>query len=93
MAVIRDVVVTNKTGLHARPAATFVKLVNSFKSKITLENLDRGTPPVNAKSILSILNSGVQQGHHIRLSAEGVDDSAAIDALTELILNKCGEDA
>lgn len=92
MAVTREMVVINKAGLHARPAATFVKTVSKFKSKITLENLDRGTPPVNAKSILSVLGVGVQKGNRIRLSAEGVDDVAAIDALYELLLHNCGEE-
>jgi phosphotransferase system HPr (HPr) family protein len=91
MTVTREMVVTNKTGLHARPAATFVKTVSAFKSKITLENLDRGTPPVNAKSILSVLGAGVQKSHRIRLSAEGSDELAALDALHELILTNCGE--
>ena len=92
MTVTREMVVTNKTGLHARPAATFVKTVGQFKSKILLENLDRGTAPVNAKSILGVLGAGVQKGHHIRVTADGADDVAAIDAIYELILNNCGEE-
>jgi phosphotransferase system HPr (HPr) family protein len=91
MTASREMVVTNKVGLHARPAANFVKCVAGFKSKIALENLDRGSTPVNAKSILSVLGAGVQKNHHIRLTAEGVDEVEAIDALCTLILNNCGE--
>jgi phosphocarrier protein HPr len=92
MTVTREMVVINKAGLHARPAATFVKTASKFKSKITLVNLDRESPPVNAKSILSVLGVGVQKGNRICLSAEGVDDVAAIDALHDLILHNCGEE-
>lgn len=92
MTVTREMVVINKAGLHARPAATFVKAVGKFKSRITLVNLDHETPPVNAKSILSVLSVGVQKGNRIRLSAEGIDETDAIDALNELILNRCGEE-
>lgn len=91
MTASREMVITNKVGLHARPAANFVKCAAGFKSKITLENLDRGSTPVNAKSILNVLGAGAQQNHHIRLNAEGVDEAEAIDVLCTLILNNCGE--
>lgn len=91
MTASREMIITNKVGLHARPAANFVKCAAGFKSKITLENLDRGSTPVNAKSILNVLGAGVQKDHHIHLIAEGVDETEAIDALCALILNKCGE--
>lgn len=91
MAVIKELIVTNKVGLHARPAANFVKAAAGFKCKITLENLDRGSAPINAKSILNVLGAGVQKDHRIRLTAEGADEAAAIDALSTLVMNKCGE--
>jgi phosphocarrier protein HPr len=91
MTVTRELIVTNKVGLHARPAATFAKTAAGYKSKITIENIDGGSKPVNAKSILSLLTIGVQKDHHIRLTIEGIDEVAAMDALAELVLNKCGE--
>ncbi len=91
MTVTCEIVVVNKVGLHARPAATFVKTAAGFKSKITLENLDRTAPPINAKSILSLLGAGVAKDHRIRLTAEGVDEAQAIKTLTELIQTRCGE--
>ena len=50
--------VLNPSGLHARPAAMFVKTAAGFASKITLENLDRGAAPVDAKSMLVVMGAG-----------------------------------
>lgn len=91
MTVTCEIVVINKVGLHARPAAAFVKTAAGFKSKISVQNLDREAPAVNAKSILSLLGAGVSKDHRIRLTADGVDEADAIRALCELIQNRCGE--
>ena len=86
-----ELVIRNPTGLHARPASTFVKTASGFRSQITLENVTRGTKPANAKSILTVLASGVSKGHTVRLSAEGEDEQAAIEALRELVESGIGE--
>ncbi len=91
MATSNDVVISHKLGLHARPAAMFVQTAARFSSRITLENLSRGTPPVNAKSILGVLSAGVKQSEQIRITAEGADEAAAVSALTELIASNFGE--
>lgn len=91
MTVTRELIVTNKVGLHARPAANFAKTAAGFKSKIIIENISGASKPVNAKSILSLLTVGVQKDHHIRLTIDGIDEVTAMDALAELVLNKCGE--
>lgn len=83
--------VRHKAGLHARPAAAFVKTANSFASEITVENLTKGTPVANAKSILSILLAAVQMNDQVRLCAHGGDEEAAISALCDLISNNFGE--
>lgn len=71
-------------GLHARPAALFVRSANRFSSIIRVQNLTRQTPAVNAKSILSLLTLGVEKGHRVRITAEGVDAREAIAALLQL---------
>jgi len=53
--------VHNKSGLHARPAATFVKTVAGFHSKVSVQNVTRGAAAVNAKSLLAVLGCGVEQ--------------------------------
>jgi phosphotransferase system HPr (HPr) family protein len=80
-----EITVTNSVGLHARPAAMFVKLANQFTANISLKNLTAESDWVNAKSILSLLTAGVVQGHSIALRAEGSDEAQALRALVELI--------
>jgi phosphotransferase system HPr (HPr) family protein len=76
--------VRNDVGLHARPAATFVKTAARFKAAITVSNLTAGKGPVNAKSLLAVLGCGVASGHRIMVSAEGEDEEAAIAAMRTL---------
>lgn len=83
--------VHNKSGLHARPAATFVKACAAFRSTISVQNLTRGSKPSNAKSLLGVLGCGVEHGHRILVSAEGEDEDAAIVALQGLAESGFGE--
>jgi phosphotransferase system HPr (HPr) family protein len=85
--------VINPSGLHARPAALFTEAAAGFRSRITVQNVDRGTKPVDAKSILFVLTIGVLQGHRIRVAAEGPDADAALDAITALVRGGLGEQA
>lgn len=91
MATSNDVVIHHKVGLHARPAAVFVKTAAAFSARITLENLTGGKQPVNAKSILSVLSAGVKMDDHIRIMAEGADEAAAVAALSDLVNSNFGE--
>ncbi len=86
-----EVVVPNPSGLHARPATLFTQKAGEFEARITIENLDRGKGPVDAKSILMLLTAGVSRDHRIRLTADGGDEDAAIEALAELIASGLGE--
>ena len=88
-----EVVVNNKVGLHARPASQFVKLAAKFPCPITVSNLSGDGKNVNAKSILSVLTLGVQQGHRVKLEAEGEQAEAALQALQKLIADNFGEGA
>jgi phosphocarrier protein FPr len=86
-----DLQVVNKSGLHARPANLLVETAAGYQSRITVENLDRGSRAVDAKSILMLLTAGVQRGHRIRLTADGEDEDTAIETLSELIRGGLGE--
>jgi phosphotransferase system HPr (HPr) family protein len=86
-----DQTIRNPSGLHARPAAMFVRTAAGFASRITLENLDRGTAPVDAKSIIAVMSSGVATGHRVRVAAEGADEDTAIEALDAFIASGLGE--
>jgi len=86
-----DQTIRNPSGLHARPAAMFVRTAAGFRSRLTLENLDRASPPVDAKSIIAVMSSGVSTGHTVRVTAEGEDEDAAIEALGAFIASGLGE--
>jgi phosphotransferase system HPr (HPr) family protein len=86
-----EVEIRNPSGLHARPAATFVRAAAGFRSRIRLQNLTSGRPECDAKSILGVLASGAQKGHRIRLVAEGDDAAQAIAELRALIESGLGE--
>jgi phosphotransferase system HPr (HPr) family protein len=78
-------VVTDPVGLHARPAALFVKLASTFSSTISICNVSTSGKWANAKSILSVLTCGVKQGDRIEVKAEGADESQAVEALEKLV--------
>jgi phosphocarrier protein len=78
----------NKLGMHARSAASFVKVVQQFKAKIYIE---RNGQTVNGDSILDILTLGCPYGGMLTIKAEGDDASMAIEELEKLIENKFGE--
>ncbi len=86
-------VVMDPVGLHARPAALFVKLASKFSSNITLCNVSTSGKWANAKSILSVLTCGVKQGDTIEVKAEGTDEAEAVDALQKLVASNFAEQA
>ena len=77
-----EIVITNASGLHARPATFFIQKANFYKSTILIEKDDRR---VNAKSLLGVLSLGISQGTEITLIADGQDEELAINGLIELI--------
>jgi phosphocarrier protein HPr len=79
----------NKLGMHARPAAAFVKIAQQFKSDIYIE---RNGQTVNGKSILGILTLACPHNERLTIRIEGQDVLAAMKALENLIENKFGED-
>jgi phosphotransferase system HPr (HPr) family protein len=86
-----ELTLENPSGLHARPATLFAQAAARFRSRVTVENLDRGSRPVDAKSVLLVLTAGVQRGHRIRLTADGPDEAEAVLTLTELVASGLGE--
>ena len=86
------VVLRNPSGLHARPAATFVKAATGFKSDIRVTNLTRDAgKSASAKSMLGVLGLGVSSGHSIRITAEGEDADDAVRSLREMVEAGLGE--
>ncbi len=87
--VEKKVQITNRLGLHARPAALVVQRANKFKSEITLQKEDL---EVNAKSILSVMALAAEMGSLVTIKAEGEDEAAAVEELAKLFEQKFGEE-
>jgi phosphocarrier protein HPr len=87
--VEKKVQITNRLGLHARPAALVVQRANKFKSEITLQKEDL---EVNAKSILSVMALAAEMGSMVIIKAEGEDETAAVEELAKLFEQKFGEE-
>ncbi len=84
------ITICNKLGLHARASAKLVSLASEFKSEIWLK---RDTQQVNAKSIMGIMMLAAACGTEVELCAEGKDQDKAVKALSELIVDRFGEDS
>lgn len=87
-----EIEILNPSGLHARPAAVFVRAAAGFASAITVENVTTGAPAVDAKSILAVMGSGAARGHVVRLTAEGPDEDEALVSLRDLFASGLGEE-
>ncbi len=84
----RIVVILNRYGLHARPAAEFVKLSSTFKAKVTVE---KEGLEVNGKSIMGVMMLAAECGSTLRIRAVGDDAEEALAALATLVSERFGE--
>jgi len=80
--ISRDIIITNTSGLHARPATFFIQKANSYPCSIWVEKDDRR---VNAKSLLGVLSLGIAKGMSVTLIADGQGEEDALEGLSELI--------
>ncbi len=83
-----DLVVQNPTGLHARPATTFVGIAKEFQSEVRVRHGDR---VADGKSLASLLKLGVEGGSAIRIMAQGPDEATALQALGAAVQGGLGE--
>jgi phosphocarrier protein HPr len=74
--------ITAETGIHARPATLLVQTASRFDSEIQLEHKGK---QVNLKSIMGVMSLGVGQGAEIKISAEGSDETEALNSLEETL--------
>ena len=85
----RNLTILNRFGIHARPAALFVKTAGQFKSDILVE---KDGSIVSAKSIMGLLTLEGSKGAVLKVTATGPDAEQALDALDELVKQKFFED-
>lgn len=81
--------IRNRLGLHARPAAVFVKMAGRFEAEVWVE---KERVEVNGKSIMGVMMLAAEAGSRIRIRAVGDDARAAVVALVELVRSGFGED-
>lgn len=87
-SIKKKIIVKNKQGLHARPAALFVQVANKFDARITVR---RDKEEVNGKSIMGILMLGAEKGSTIIIEADGSDADPAIAELEKIVAAEEGK--
>ncbi len=88
----RQITIRNKSGLHARPAADFVKEAVKFKSSIKIAKKGRPEEAVNAKSLVLVLSLSIAFNGQVEISAEGEDERNAVDTLVAAVDAGLGEE-
>ena len=86
--ITNTLTVLNKLGIHARPAAQFVRVASRFQADVTVEKDDES---VDGKSIMGLMMLAVGCGAQIKVTADGADEAETIAALEELVAGKFGE--
>ena len=89
LRVRKELVVTNKQGIHARPAALFVKTASKFECDVFVE---KDGELVNGKSIMGVMMLAAGPGSKIMVTAEGADAAKAVAELEALLKRKFGEE-
>ena len=85
----KEFTIINKLGIHARPAAQFVKLANRFQADVFVE---KDGEEVDGKSIMGLMMLAAGHGSVILVSTDGPDADTAMEAIGELIARKFEED-
>ncbi len=80
----KEILIKNNIGLHSKVSANFVKKAKEFKSLIWL---CKEEDSINAKNLLEVLSLGIMNGEKIKISADGVDEEQAVDALVKFLSN------
>ena len=88
-ALSRELPIINKRGLHARASAKFVQMVERFEAEIWVT---KGSETVGGTSIMGLMMLSAAQGSTIHVAAEGPEAAAALDALSELVASRFGEE-
>jgi len=86
--IVREVTVTNRAGLHTRPASMIVRTASKFKSDFFIQ---KDGYEINGKSIIGVMTLAAEQGATLTLILEGQDEEAAVEAVAELFQSGFGE--
>lgn len=89
LVIVRELTIVNKMGLHARPAAMFVKISNGHKSEVWVE---KDGEQVNGKSIMGLMMLAAGLGSKLKVTAKGSDAAEVLKKLEELLERRFGEE-
>ena len=92
-AISAEVTVNDPHGLHARPAARLVALASRYDAVLSVQDLDAGTGPVDARSLSAVATLDARSGHRLRISATGPQAEAALQAVQQLAEAGFGDEA
>jgi phosphocarrier protein HPr len=90
--ISREVVISNKLGLHARPAMQFVDVANQFHATVTVHKGGDEPADADGKSVMQMIILAATEGTPLQIEADGDDAEQAIAKLTELVQGKFGEE-
>ena len=82
--VSKQVTIVSSTGLHARPASQFVQVAKGFQCAVTIKDVEKGSSPINAKSIMMILAAGLGTGSKVEIACDDADEQDALNALVTI---------
>src|SRR3954468_14048522 len=85
----KEIMIVNRLGLHARPAAMFVRIASRYRSEVWVE---KEGEQINGKSIMGLMMLAAGQGSKLTIRCEGPDADKALEELEELIQNKFSEE-
>ena len=87
--LVKELLVQNKMGIHARPAAMIVRITNKFKADVFVE---KDEEQVNGKSIMGLMMLAAGKGSILTVTAEGDDAALVIQEIEQLINTRFGEE-
>lgn len=87
--VTKQLILINKLGMHARPAAMFVKITSKYKAEVMVE---KDGEEVNGKSIMGLMMLAAGCGSKLKITADGPDADQLVTDIEQLILQKFNED-
>jgi len=85
LVVVREVIVVNSEGFHARPVMMFTDMAKLFRANIAVTNISQGHEVIDGKSPMHLMLLNAPKGSQVRISAEGEDAEAAVAALVGLV--------
>jgi phosphocarrier protein HPr len=85
VVVFRDVVFRDRYGLHPRAAHRVQQALSGTAAHVTLEDLAGGGAPIDARSMLALISSGIQSGDRVRVTVEGTDEEPVLAAIAALL--------